>query len=121
MLTYKPLPFSQNVFWLDATITDINVKASIYSTIYKADYDLLHRHFGHPSKDVLSRARTKTKGFSKDLRIPTEMPVFPGYGRERSLHLPIHPLKPELKLPLSAYTQTLRVFLWPHTTNISNL
>jgi transposase InsO family protein len=43
-----------------------------------ADYDLLHRHLGHPSKDVLSNAKSKIKGFPQDLQIPTDMPVCPG-------------------------------------------
>jgi hypothetical protein len=39
MLTCKPLSFSQNVYWLDASVTDIQAKVSIFNTIYSADYD----------------------------------------------------------------------------------
>jgi hypothetical protein len=38
----------------------------------------LHRHLGHPSKDVLSNAKSKMKGFPQDLQIPTDTPVCPG-------------------------------------------
>jgi GAG-pre-integrase domain len=78
MLTCKPISSSQNVYWLDASVTDVQVKASIFNTIYLADYDLLHRRLGHPSKDILSNAKSKTKGFPQDLQIPTDMPVCPG-------------------------------------------
>jgi hypothetical protein len=67
MLTCKPIGFSQNVYWLDASVTDVQAKASIFNTIDLADYDLLHRRLGHPSKDVLSNAKSKTKGFPQDL------------------------------------------------------
>jgi hypothetical protein len=63
MLTCKPLSFSQNIYWLDTSVTDVQVKVSIFNTIYLADYDLLHRCLGHPSKDVLSNAKSKMKGF----------------------------------------------------------
>jgi hypothetical protein len=78
MLTCKPISFSQNVYWLDASVTDVQAKASIFNTIYSADYDLLHRCLGHPSKDVLSNAKSKMKGFPQDLQIPTDTPVCPG-------------------------------------------
>jgi transposase InsO family protein len=44
----------------------------------QADYDLLYRCLGHQSKDVLSNAKSKMKGFHQDLQIPTDMPVCPG-------------------------------------------
>jgi transposase InsO family protein len=78
MLTCKPISFSQNVYWLDTSVTDIQAKVSIFNTIYSADYNLLHRRLGHPSKDVLSNAKSKMKGFHQDLQIPTDMPVCPG-------------------------------------------
>jgi hypothetical protein len=58
MLTCKLISFSQNVYWLDASVTDVQVKASIFNTIYLADYDLLHRRLGHPSKNILSNAKS---------------------------------------------------------------
>jgi hypothetical protein len=78
MLTCKLISFSQNVYWLDASVIDVQAKASVFNTIYLVDYDLLHRHLGHPSKDVLSNAKSKTKGFPQDLQIPTDTPVCPG-------------------------------------------
>ena len=78
MLTCKPVSFRQNVYWLDASVTDIEAKASIFNTIYLVDYDLLHRCLGHQSKDILSNAKSKMKGFPQDLKIPTDTPVCPG-------------------------------------------
>jgi hypothetical protein len=78
MLTCKPLSFSQNIYWFDASVTNVQAKASVFNTIYSANYNLLHRHLGHPSKDVLSNAKSKMKGFPQDLQIPTDTPVCPG-------------------------------------------
>jgi hypothetical protein len=51
----------------------------------------MHRRLGHPSKDVLRHARSKTKGFPQELDFPHEAPVCPGctQGKMPSLaHLP---------------------------------
>jgi hypothetical protein len=66
-LTCKPISFSQNIYWLNTSVTGVRVKASLFNTIYSVDYNLLHKHLGHPSKDVLSNAKSKMKGFPQDL------------------------------------------------------
>jgi hypothetical protein len=45
--------------------------------IYKADYELMHKHLGHPSKDILTNAPNCIKGFPKDLEVPSTSPVCP--------------------------------------------
>ena len=86
VLTCKPLHLGQMVYWLDAAIAELDA-----NQIYKVDYDLMHRHLGHPSKDVMSQAKNYTKGFPKDLPIPTNTPVCPGCAQGKmpaSAHLP---------------------------------
>ena len=46
--------------------------------VYAVNYDLMHRHLGHPSKDVLSHARDNTNNFPSGIKIPSESPVCPG-------------------------------------------
>jgi hypothetical protein len=94
---------------------------SIFNTIYSADYDLLHRCLGHPSKDVLSNAKSKTKGFPQDLQIPTNMPVFPGCVQGKMPASSHPPSATRAKAALSAFTLILRVFLWNRITSISTL
>jgi hypothetical protein len=46
---------------------------------------------GHPSKDVLTQAKNKTKGFPNDLKISKENPVCPSYTKGKmpaASHLP---------------------------------
>ncbi len=49
--------------------------------IYKADYELMHKRLGHPSKDILTNASKCIKGFPKDLEVPFNLPVCPGYAQ----------------------------------------
>ena len=42
------------------------------------DYELLHRHFGHPSKDVLQKAVENTSNFPKDIKFPKHHPICRG-------------------------------------------
>ena len=74
MMNCKPLLDGQTVYWLDASIPQLKEGQLIYSV----DYDLMHRHLGHPSKDVMSHARKNCNGFPSDLKIPSETPVCPG-------------------------------------------
>ena len=54
-----PCAYGDNIFWLYAQIAEY---ANI-ATIYAVDYDLMHRCFEHPFKDILKHAQSHTKGF----------------------------------------------------------
>jgi hypothetical protein len=71
----KPLYNGSTIFILEATPVQLNQSALV---IYKVDYKLMHKHLGHPSKDVLTNASNYVKGFSKDLEVPSNSPVCPG-------------------------------------------
>ena len=38
--------------------------------VFAADYDIMHRRLGHPSKAVLQKARQHTKGFPETIQFP---------------------------------------------------
>jgi hypothetical protein len=68
VLQCSPLFSRQTVYWLDTSTEEVeHLKAN---TIYSVDYDLMHKRLSHPSKDVLTHAKDKTKGFSQNLTIP---------------------------------------------------
>ena len=52
----------QTLFWLNAEITLEASLASI-SAVKPPDYTIVHKHFGHPSKDVLQKVTGNTKNF----------------------------------------------------------
>ena len=54
------------IFWVIPPDAALIAKIS---TIHMVDYDVWRKHFGHPSKDVLRRAK-ELKNFPSDLRFP---------------------------------------------------
>ena len=64
-------------FWLRVWVTpaaDVLAK----STVFTVDYETLHHHFGHPSKDVLRKAVDNTSNFPKGIKFPTTNPICQG-------------------------------------------
>jgi len=86
IITCKPLYTSSSIFVLEATPVQLDKSALV---IYKADYKLMHKRLGYPSKDILSNASNYIKGFPKDLEVPSNLPVCPGCAQG--------------KMPASAY------------------
>jgi hypothetical protein len=85
-LTNKPLlsvyPRSpwDTIFW----VIPQKIKEVSVTTIYKVDYDMWHKRLGHPSKDVLKRAK-ELKDFPNDLVFPEHSPLCRGCA-EGKLH-----------------------------------
>ena len=52
LLQFKPFSPGQNIYWLSARLTSWHTLLAL-SSVYTVDYDIMHRHFAHPSKDVL--------------------------------------------------------------------
>ena len=65
----NPHNIGDTLFWLRVRVTPAeNLLAK--STVFTVDYESLHRHFGHPSKDVLHKAVENTSNFPKDIKFP---------------------------------------------------
>jgi hypothetical protein len=64
---------SDTVYWLKSKVAD----QTKYSTMTSVDYNLMHKHLGHPSQDVLRHAPKNTKGFPP-MEVPEEIPICPG-------------------------------------------
>ena len=77
-LQCKPLITGHTLYWLDATSVMVESQSAISTTIYKVDYDLMHRRLGHPSKEVLRHAKDNTQGFPEGITIPTNEGICPG-------------------------------------------
>ena len=66
------------------TLYWVEVKSSYTKTIktvFKEDYDLMHQHLGHPSKDVLQCAKDYSKGFPEGTKFPLEDSICPGCAK----------------------------------------
>ena len=78
LMICRPLFTGHTTYWIQARVANHNIwQSNEAHLIYKVDYDLMHRRFGHPSKEVLRRAKDHTKGFPKDLEIPSEIAPCP--------------------------------------------
>ena len=72
----KPHELGQTIYWLSAKLASADSLLA-KSLIKIADYDIMHRCFAHPSKDVLQHASGNTQGFPSVL-FPNEDPICPG-------------------------------------------
>jgi hypothetical protein len=52
LLQFKPYCPGQNIYWLSARLTSWHAILAM-SSVTTVEYDIMHRHFAHPSKDVL--------------------------------------------------------------------
>jgi hypothetical protein len=89
----EPHELGQNLYWLSAMLAraDSLLAMSMVSSI---DYDIMHRHFAHPSMDVLRHASRNTQGFP-NISIPQENPICPGCaeGKMTKSHFPASDLR----------------------------
>ena len=53
---------------------------SSLNTVYSVDYELMHKRFGHPSKQVLENAKEHTKNFPWNIPIPQKTPICHGWA-----------------------------------------
>jgi hypothetical protein len=80
----EPHEPGQNLYWLSAMLAraDSLLASTMVSSI---DYDIMHRHFAHPSMNVLQHASGNTQGFPNIL-IPRENPICPGCAEGKMTH-----------------------------------
>jgi hypothetical protein len=97
----KPLLHGQSLYWLDASISTLTEShIANQSALLNVDYDLMHRRLGHPSKEVLRRAKENTKGFPEGIIIPSSDVICPGCAQGK-MPAASHPLLIQGLKPLS--------------------
>src|ERR1700678_4666885 len=52
LLQFRPYCPGQNIYWLSARLTSQHAMLAM-SSVSTVDYNIMHRRFAHPSKDVL--------------------------------------------------------------------
>jgi len=96
---------SEMLFWLKAEQPSLNGVESVFTT----DYDLLHRHLGHPSKDVQKQTQWHTAGLP-DVKIPRKMPICPGCVLGKMSQQPFPSLGKQAAHPLMKIHSDLKSF-----------
>ena len=74
--TCEPHEPGQTIYWLSAKLASADSLLA-KSLICSVDYDIMHRRFSHPSKDVLRHASGTTLGFPS-IAFPAEEHICPG-------------------------------------------
>ena len=75
-LVCKPHQPGQTIYWLAVQLVPPQSLLA-KSMVLSVDYDIMHRRFAHPSKDVLRHASGNTKNFPS-IKFPSHNPVCPG-------------------------------------------
>jgi GAG-pre-integrase domain len=77
LLQFKPYCPGQSIYWLSARLTSQHAILAM-SSVNTVDYDIMHRRFAHPSKDVLRHASGNTQNFPSNMLSPSNDPVCQG-------------------------------------------
>jgi len=77
-ITARPRAFGQTIFWVHAHSSAQETLSVNKATIHLVDYNILHKRFGHPSKEVLRKAQDHTKSFPKGVEYPQHTPLCQG-------------------------------------------
>ena len=75
-LVCKPHQLGQTIYWLTARLA-LPQSLLAKSMVLSVDYDIMHRCFAHPSKDVLQHTSGNTENFPS-IKFPSHNPVCPG-------------------------------------------
>ena len=70
LMQFRPYFPGQNIYWLSARLTSQHAILAKFS-VTSVDYDIMHRCFAHPSKDVLRHASDNTQNFPSNLSFPS--------------------------------------------------
>jgi hypothetical protein len=82
LLQFKPYSPSQNIYWLSAGLTSRHAILAM-SSVTIVDYNIMHRRFAHPSKDVLRHASGNTQNFPSNMLFPSNDPVCQDCAKEK--------------------------------------
>ena len=67
----------QTLFWLNTQITSAVSLLPMF-TVNPLDYDVVHKHFGHPLKNALKQVSGNTKNFPSGITFPKHNPLCKG-------------------------------------------
>jgi hypothetical protein len=109
LLQFKPYCPCQNIYWLSARLTSRHAILAM-SSITTVDYDIMHRHFAHPSKDVLRHASGNTQNFPSNMLFPSNDPVCQGCAEGKMTRSSFPPSPECSKAPFDKIHMDLKEF-----------
>jgi Integrase core domain len=109
LLQFKPHCPGQNIYWLSARLTSRHAMLAM-SSVTTVDYDIMHRHFAHPSKDVLRHALGNTQDFPNNMLFPSNNPVCQDCAEGKMTRSSFPPSPGRLKAPFNKIHMDLKEF-----------
>jgi GAG-pre-integrase domain len=109
LLQFKPHCPGQNIYWLNARLTSGHAMLAMSSAI-TVDYDIMHRRFAHPSKDVLGHASGNTQNFLSNMSFLSNDPVCQGCAEGKITRLSFPPSPGHSKAPFDKIHMDLKEF-----------
>jgi hypothetical protein len=109
LLQFRPLSPGQNLYWLSARLTSRHAMLDLFS-VFTVDYDIMHRHFAHPNKNVLRHASGNTKNFPSNMLFPSTDPVCQGCAEEKMTRSSFPPSPGHSKAPFDKIHMDLKEF-----------
>jgi hypothetical protein len=109
LLKFKPYSLGQNIYWLSARLTSQHAILAM-SSVTTVDYDIMHRCFAHPSKDVLRHASGNTQNFPSNMLFPSNDPVCQGCAKGKITRSSFPPSPQHSKAPFDKIHMNLKEF-----------
>jgi Integrase core domain/GAG-pre-integrase domain len=109
LLQFKPYCPGQNIYWLSARLTSRHTILAM-SSVTTVDYNIMHRRFAHPSKDVLRHASENTQNFPSNMLFPSNDPVCQGCAKGKMTRSSFPPSPGCSKAPFDKIHMDLKEF-----------
>jgi hypothetical protein len=109
LLQFKPHCPGQNICWLSARLTSWHAILAM-SSVSTVDYDIMHRHFAHPSKDVLRHVSGDTQNFPSNMLFPSNDSVCQGCAEGKITRSLSPPSPQHSKAPFDKIHMDLKEF-----------
>jgi hypothetical protein len=109
LLQFKPYCPGQNIYWLSARLTSWHAMLAM-SSVTTVDYNIMHKHFAHPSKDVLQHASRNTQNFPSNTLFPSNNPVCQGCAEGKMTRSSFPPSTGRSKAPFDKIHMDIKEF-----------
>lgn len=106
----QPLHPKDTIYWVLVENSDGLRKHVKGMTGPPIDYEVMHKHFGHPSQEVLKQAKKHTKNFPPSVEIPKHNPLCHGCAQGKMSREPFPPSEKRAKRKFQKIHSDLKEF-----------